>query len=172
MSSTASSDDWDGHHDLSSRFSRRADGDREEPGGDPYREGAQDRNSDFGFHASVSRHGCRNGQAAACGTEWGAASAHRSRRTGRTLQRRPVPALGVAGDRTFACGGARAARRGGTGLYVRTLAYGLWEGPPADWGLRRQLLEEEVAVGSGHLWRRLAQADPALAATLHARDRN
>src|SRR6059036_1260324 len=22
---------------------------------------------------------------------------------------------------------------GGTGLYVRALAYGLWEGPPADW---------------------------------------
>src|ERR687895_797068 len=22
---------------------------------------------------------------------------------------------------------------GGTGLYVRTLAYGLWEAPPADW---------------------------------------
>src|SRR5438034_520608 len=61
---------------------------------------------------------------------------------------------------------------GGTGLYVRALAYGLWEGPPADWGLRRQLLEEEEAHGSGHLWRRLAQADPALAATLHARDRN
>ena len=61
---------------------------------------------------------------------------------------------------------------GGTGLYVRALAYGLWEGPPADWDLRRQLLEEEAAHGSGHLWRRLAQADPVLAATLHARDRN
>ena len=61
---------------------------------------------------------------------------------------------------------------GGTGLYVRTLAYGLWEGPPADWGLRRQLLEEEGALGEGHLWRRLAQVDPARAGTLHARDRN
>src|SRR5881396_3502120 len=61
---------------------------------------------------------------------------------------------------------------GGTGLYVRALAYGLWEGPPADWGLRRQLLEEEATHGPGHLWRRLAQADPPLAATLHARDRN
>ncbi len=61
---------------------------------------------------------------------------------------------------------------GGTGLYVRALAYGLWEGPPADWGLRRQLFEEEEAHGSGHLWRRLALTDPALADTLHARDRN
>jgi tRNA dimethylallyltransferase len=61
---------------------------------------------------------------------------------------------------------------GGTGLYVRALAYGLWEGPPADWGLRRELLEEEAAHGEGHLWRKLQQADPALAGALHARDRN
>ncbi len=61
---------------------------------------------------------------------------------------------------------------GGTGLYVRTLAYGLWEGPPADWGLRRELLEAEAAQGDGYLWRRLEQVDPTLAATLHARDRN
>src|SRR3989441_3824926 len=61
---------------------------------------------------------------------------------------------------------------GGTGLYVRALAYGLWEGPPADWGLRRQLLEEEAAHGPGHLWPRLAQGDPVRAATLHVRDRN
>src|SRR3989442_9388402 len=46
---------------------------------------------------------------------------------------------------------------GGTGLYVRALAYGLWEGPPADWGLRRQLLEEEEATAlatCGAGWRR------------------
>ena len=61
---------------------------------------------------------------------------------------------------------------GGTGLYVRALAYGLWEGPPADWGLRRELLEEEAAHGEGHLWRKLRQVDPALADALHARDRN
>ena len=61
---------------------------------------------------------------------------------------------------------------GGTGLYIRTLAYGLWEGPPADWGLRRELLEEEAVHGDGYLWGRLEQVDPALAVTLHARDRN
>lgn len=61
---------------------------------------------------------------------------------------------------------------GGTGLYVRALAYGLWEGPPADWGLRRELLEEEAAHGEGYLWNKLQQADPVLADTLHARDRN
>ena len=61
---------------------------------------------------------------------------------------------------------------GGTGLYVRALAYGLWEGPSADWGLRRQLLEEETAHGAGHLWRCLSEVDPVLARTLHIRDRN
>lgn len=59
---------------------------------------------------------------------------------------------------------------GGTGLYVRTLAYGLWEGPPADWGLRRQLVEDEATHGEGHLWRRLSEVDPALAAILKPRD--
>ncbi len=61
---------------------------------------------------------------------------------------------------------------GGTGLYVRALAYGLWEGPPADWGLRRQLLEDAAVRDMDYLWRRLAEMDPVLAATLNPRDRN
>jgi len=61
---------------------------------------------------------------------------------------------------------------GGTGLYIRTLAYGLWEGPPADWDLRRHWLAEEAAQGEGYLWKQLAQQDPRLAATIHPRDRN
>jgi tRNA dimethylallyltransferase len=61
---------------------------------------------------------------------------------------------------------------GGTGLYVRTLAYGLWEGPQADWTMRQTWLAEETACGEGHLWTRLNEVDPCLAATLHPRDRN
>jgi len=61
---------------------------------------------------------------------------------------------------------------GGTGLYVRTLAYGLWAGPPADWELRRQLLEEEVVHGEGYLWKRLQATDPERARQLHPHDRN
>jgi tRNA dimethylallyltransferase len=61
---------------------------------------------------------------------------------------------------------------GGTGLYIRTLAYGLWEGPPADWDLRRRWLAEEEAQGKGYLWKQLADVDPPLAAKLHPRDRN
>ena len=61
---------------------------------------------------------------------------------------------------------------GGTGLYVRTLAYGLWEGPAADWELRRQWLAAEAAHGEGHLWTELSKVDPLLAAKIHPRDRN
>jgi tRNA dimethylallyltransferase len=61
---------------------------------------------------------------------------------------------------------------GGTGLYVRTLAYGLWEGPPANWDLRRGWLAEEATRGEGYLWTELAAVDPKLAATLHPRDRH
>lgn len=61
---------------------------------------------------------------------------------------------------------------GGTGLYVRALAYGLWEGPSADWALRRSLIEDEASRGEGHLWRQLYAVDPALAGTLHVHDRN
>src|SRR2546426_374008 len=61
---------------------------------------------------------------------------------------------------------------GGTGLYIRALAYGLWEGPAADWDLRRQWLAEEAAHGEGYLWKQLAELDPRLAAMLHPRDRS
>src|SRR5881296_1533591 len=61
---------------------------------------------------------------------------------------------------------------GGTGLYIRTLAYGLWEGPPAHWDLRRYWLAEEAAQGEGYLWKQLAERDPRLAATIHPHDRN
>lgn len=58
---------------------------------------------------------------------------------------------------------------GGTGLYIKTLLYGLWEGPPADWDLRRRLLQEEEK-GEGTLHRRLAEVDPAAAERIHPRD--
>ncbi|MDC4204747.1 MAG: tRNA (adenosine(37)-N6)-dimethylallyltransferase MiaA [Candidatus Manganitrophus sp.] len=59
---------------------------------------------------------------------------------------------------------------GGTGLYIKTLLYGLWEGPPADWDLRRRLLQEESEKGEGILHRRLAEVDPAAAERIHPRD--
>jgi len=60
---------------------------------------------------------------------------------------------------------------GGTGLYVRTVLRGLWEGPPADWELRRSLEQEAAAKGADWLYRRLVQVDPESARRLHPNDR-
>jgi tRNA dimethylallyltransferase len=59
---------------------------------------------------------------------------------------------------------------GGTGLYVRALLRGLWEGPPADWDFRRTLEREASAHGPDVLHRRLVEVDPESAARLHERD--
>ncbi len=59
---------------------------------------------------------------------------------------------------------------GGTGLYVRALVRGLWEGPTADWALRDRLLQEAKVQGMGWLHRELEQIDPDLASRLHPRD--
>ena len=58
---------------------------------------------------------------------------------------------------------------GGTGLYLRGLLRGVFDGPPADWTLRREL--EAAAVQSeDYLHRRLAEIDPVSAGRLHPRD--
>jgi tRNA dimethylallyltransferase len=58
---------------------------------------------------------------------------------------------------------------GGTGLYVRALVRGLWNGPAADWPLRRELLEQD-RQRPGALHERLARLDPDAAARIHAAD--
>lgn len=59
---------------------------------------------------------------------------------------------------------------GGTGLYLRGLMRGVFEGPAADWTLRREL--EQFARDSGELalHARLAEVDPRLAARLPPAD--
>jgi tRNA dimethylallyltransferase len=63
---------------------------------------------------------------------------------------------------------------GGTGLYVKLLAYGVWQGPPsatgADWDLRRRLRREEEIQGAGYLHHRLREIDPESAARIKPRD--
>jgi tRNA dimethylallyltransferase len=54
---------------------------------------------------------------------------------------------------------------GGTGLYVRALLYGLFEGPPADAELRARLEQEP------DLYARLQAVDPAAAARIDPNDR-
>jgi tRNA dimethylallyltransferase len=55
---------------------------------------------------------------------------------------------------------------GGTGLYVRALLHGLFEGPPADAALRARLERE----GAAALHARLSQVDPVAAARIDAGD--
>ncbi|HJU04782.1 MAG TPA: tRNA (adenosine(37)-N6)-dimethylallyltransferase MiaA [Nitrospiraceae bacterium] len=59
---------------------------------------------------------------------------------------------------------------GGTGLYIRALIRGLWDGPSADWGYRRSLEENARQYGRDWLHQRLTEVDPALAGRLHPHD--
>lgn len=59
---------------------------------------------------------------------------------------------------------------GGTGLYIRSLTRGLFEGPSADWTVRDQLRREAEVHGSGYLHRRLESADPGAAAKINPND--
>lgn len=58
---------------------------------------------------------------------------------------------------------------GGTGLYVRALIRGLWEGPPADWAVRGRLRQEELAE-PGALHQKLVALDPAAAHQIQPSD--
>lgn len=55
---------------------------------------------------------------------------------------------------------------GGTPLYYKTLFEGLFEGPPADLGLRDRLRQ----IDGAELHRRLSTVDPAAAARIHSHD--
>jgi len=59
---------------------------------------------------------------------------------------------------------------GGTGLYLRSLLRGVFEGPPADWDFRQQLLQSAAEQPADWLHRRLQGIDPVTAARLHAND--
>ncbi len=59
---------------------------------------------------------------------------------------------------------------GGTGLYLRGALRGVFQGPPADWELRRKLGALAENDGFEAVHGRLSQVDPVLAARLHPRD--
>jgi len=59
---------------------------------------------------------------------------------------------------------------GGTGLYIRTLTQGLFEGPSADWQLREELLREEENRGKGYLYEYLKKIDPQAAHKINPND--
>lgn len=60
---------------------------------------------------------------------------------------------------------------GGTGLYLRALLHGLFEGPARDEGLRRRLEAIADRRGDARLHRLLARVDPESAARIEPRDR-
>ena len=60
---------------------------------------------------------------------------------------------------------------GGTGLYLRALLHGLFEGPGRDEPLRRRLEALAARGGESRLHRMLARVDPESAARIDVRDR-
>ena len=59
---------------------------------------------------------------------------------------------------------------GGTGLYLRSILRGIFEGPEADWDLRRRLEQQARKHGPHWLHAQLVACDPATAARLHLND--
>lgn len=59
---------------------------------------------------------------------------------------------------------------GGTGLYLRSLLRGVFEGPAADPAFRRSLEERAVRLGPEGLHEELSRVDPATAGRLHPND--
>src|SRR5207302_2941229 len=72
--------------------------------------------------------------------------------------------------RDIAARGKRPLFVGGTPFYLKALLHGLFEGPPGDDQLRRQLEEEAERGGREQLHARLAAVDPKTAARLHPND--
>ncbi len=59
---------------------------------------------------------------------------------------------------------------GGTGLYLRAILRGVFEGPPADWALREDLEKQAAAQHPDWLWQQLDRVDPVSASRLHPHD--
>ncbi|TWT48612.1 tRNA (adenosine(37)-N6)-dimethylallyltransferase MiaA [Botrimarina hoheduenensis] len=59
---------------------------------------------------------------------------------------------------------------GGTPLYLKCLLRGLFEGPGANWDLRREIETELDRVGPAALHERLQMVDPLAASTIHPND--
>ncbi len=59
---------------------------------------------------------------------------------------------------------------GGTGLYIKALVDGLWDGPKADPALRTALEGIAQRKGRGELHRMLTRLDPASAKAIHPND--
>jgi tRNA dimethylallyltransferase len=79
-------------------------------------------------------------------------------------------ALADAAIDELAARGIAAVVCGGTGLYVRALLKGLFDGPPAVPEIRARLAAEAAALGAPALHARLVAVDPSLAARVEPND--
>ena len=70
----------------------------------------------------------------------------------------------------IAARGRQALFVGGTPLYLKGLLRGIFQGPPADWELRRRLADQSRQHGAEWLHRQVARTDPVAAARLHPND--
>jgi tRNA dimethylallyltransferase len=59
---------------------------------------------------------------------------------------------------------------GGTGLYLRAVLRGVFQGPEADWGFRNQLADEAKREEPNWLHQKVLVADPVAAKQLHPND--
>ncbi|MCH2210106.1 MAG: tRNA (adenosine(37)-N6)-dimethylallyltransferase MiaA [Fuerstiella sp.] len=59
---------------------------------------------------------------------------------------------------------------GGTGLYLRAILRGLFDGPPANWSLRHRMEQLAQQHGPEYLYHQLITVDPPTAARLHVND--
>ena len=59
---------------------------------------------------------------------------------------------------------------GGTGLYIKSFLYGIFESEPVDSKIRERLKKEADEKGSDFLFQRLKQCDPVTAGKLHPND--
>ena len=59
---------------------------------------------------------------------------------------------------------------GGTGLYVKSLTEGIFDGPSADWDLRKRLRQKERDDGPGYLYGELRRVDPESAERIKPAD--
>jgi tRNA dimethylallyltransferase len=60
---------------------------------------------------------------------------------------------------------------GGTGLYLKALTHGLFEGPGQDPELRKKLESETEQAGLPALYQRLVEIDASVVSTIHSNDR-
>ncbi len=59
---------------------------------------------------------------------------------------------------------------GGTAMYIKTLLYGLFNGPGADNEIRTRLKAQIASQGAAELHRRLAEIDPEATEKIHSND--